>query len=99
MNVRRDESDLRAVDGTQLQAMLPGRVVAGSTGIHEWRDEIRREVPLWPWLLGAAAVTFLLEGWLSTRTAQRRITAAEGGALPPEKPRFRARMMGWRAGP
>jgi len=98
VNVRREESDLRSPDPAKLQAMLPGRVAAGSTGIHEWREEIRREVPLWPWLLGASALAFLLEGWLSARTAQRRIAAAEGGALSPEKPRFRARMMGWRAG-
>ena len=61
--------------------MLPGKVVAGQQGIREWREEIRREVPLWPWLLAAAALTFLAEGWLSARTAKWR-ESATGGNVP-----------------
>jgi len=98
VNVRREESDLRVPDAAKLQAMLPGRVVAGTKGIHEWREEIRREVPLWPWLLGAATLVFLTEGWASARAARWRVAAADGSAPLTEKPRFRARMMGWRAG-
>lgn len=76
VNVRRAESDLRALDSVKLQAMLPGRVVAGTQGIREWREEIRREVPLWPWLLGAAALVFLAEGKLSALAAQRRVASS-----------------------
>jgi hypothetical protein len=76
VNVRRAESDLRPLDVVKLQAILPGRVVAGTQGIRAWREEIRREVPLWPWLLAAAAVVFLTEGWMSSRAAKRRESAA-----------------------
>ncbi len=86
VNVRREESDLHAVEDVKLKAILPGRVVAGAQGVREWREEIRREVPLWPWLLGAAALVFLAEGWLSTRTAKLREVNA-GGELPKWIPR------------
>lgn len=72
VNVRRDESDLRPADGVKLASLLPGKLVAGPQGISEWRKEIRREVPLWPWLLAAAALVFLTEGWMSARAAGRR---------------------------
>jgi len=72
VNVRRAESDLRPVAAATLQAMLPGRVAAGPQGIREWREESRREVPLWPWLLAAAALVFLLEGRASALAANRR---------------------------
>lgn len=81
VNVRRAESDLRPLDAAELQAMLPGRVVAGTQGIREWRREIRREVPLWPWLLAAAALVFLAEGWTSSWFAKRRESSA-GGQTP-----------------
>ena len=77
----------------QLQAMLPGRLIAGEQGIREWREETRREVPLWPWLLAAAALIFMMEGWASTVAAKRR-EAAAGGAAPVTN---RARMPGRRA--
>jgi type VI protein secretion system component VasF len=60
-------------------------VVAGTQGIREWREEIRREVPLWPWLLAAAALVYLTEGWASAVAAKRRVIAAgglKGGARP-----------------
>jgi len=98
VNVRRAESDLRSVDSAKLQAMLPGRVVAGTQGIREWREEIRREVPLWPWLLAAAALIFLLEGLASAVAARRREAVAGGSAPVADGPRFRARMPGRRAG-
>jgi hypothetical protein len=94
VNVRRAESDLRATDSAKLQAMLPGRVVAGAQGIREWREEIRREVPLWPWVLGVAALVFLAEGWASAHAARRREAAAGGSAPVASGPRFRARAMG-----
>ncbi len=81
VNVRRAESDLRPVEAAKLQAMLPGKVAAGQQGIREWREEIRREVPLWPWFLTAAALVFLVEGWMSARAAKQRAMAA-GGGLP-----------------
>jgi hypothetical protein len=81
VNVRRDESDLRALDAAKLQAMLPGRVAAGTQGLREWRKEIRREVPLWPWLLAAAALVFLTEGWVGSRLAKHREISA-GGETP-----------------
>jgi hypothetical protein len=81
VNVRRAESDLRAVESAKLQAMLPGKLVSGQQGIREWREEIRREVPLWPWLLAVAALVFLTEGWMGARAAGRREVAA-GGATP-----------------
>jgi hypothetical protein len=93
VNVRRSESDLRPVDSAKLQAMLPGRLIAGEQGIREWREETRREVPLWPWLLAAAALIFMMEGWASTVAAKRR-EAAAGGAAPVTN---RARMPGRRA--
>lgn len=74
VNVRRAESDLRAVDSAKLQAMLPGKVIAGQQGVREWREETQREVPLWPWLLAAAALVYLAEGWLSARAASQRET-------------------------
>jgi hypothetical protein len=76
VNVRRAESDLRPMDAAKLQSMLPGRVVTGTQGIRAWREEIRREIPLWPWLLGAAAMVFLVEGWMSALAAKRRESAA-----------------------
>lgn len=79
VNVRRDESDLRPVDAARLQAMLPGKLVAGERGIREWRGEIRREVPLWPWLLAVAAIIYLTEGWLSARAAKLRERASADG--------------------
>jgi hypothetical protein len=81
VNVRRAESDPRALDAAELQAMLPGRVVAGTRGIREWRREIRREVPLCPWLLAAAALVFLAEGWAGAWFAKRREISA-GGETP-----------------
>ena len=78
VNVRREESELRPLAAEKLQAMLPGRVVAGTQGIREWREEIRREVPLWPWLLAAAALVYLTEGWASATAARRRAVAAGG---------------------
>lgn len=92
VNVRRSESDLRPVDSAKLQAMLPGRLIAGEQGIREWREETRREVPLWPWLLAAAALIFMMEGWASTVAAKRREAAA--GSAPVTN---RARMPGRRA--
>lgn len=81
VNVRREESDLRALDSVKLQAMLPGRVATGAQGIREWREEIRREVPVWPWLLALAALAFLAEGWMSTRAARQRAVAADGAGF------------------
>jgi hypothetical protein len=81
VNVRRAESDLRPVEALELQAMLPGMLVAGRQGIREWREEIRREVPLWPWLLTAAALVFLAEGRMSARAAKRR-EAGAGTKVP-----------------
>jgi hypothetical protein len=72
VNVRRDESELRPVDATKLQAMLPGKLVAGERGLRDWRGQTRREVPLWPWLLAAAALVYLSEGWLAARAAKLR---------------------------
>ncbi|MCU0780160.1 MAG: VWA domain-containing protein [Akkermansiaceae bacterium] len=83
-NTRREESDLRPVPAEVLAGMLPGRLVAGTEGVRAWREETRREVPVWPWLLGAAAVVFALEGWLSARAGQRRIAAA-GFDIPPSR--------------
>ena len=80
-NVRRAESDLRPVAAAKLQAVLPGRLATGNQGLREWRDDNRREVPLWPWLLAAAALVFVLEGWASARAAKQREVAA-GGAAP-----------------
>jgi len=99
VNVRRAESDLRPVDAAKLQAMLPGRVLAGTRGLREWREESRREVPLWPWLLGAAALVFLTEGLAAASAAKRRVAAAGGPAPLADGPRFRARAIGGRAGP
>ena len=82
----------------KLQAMLPGRVVAGTQGIREWREEIRREVPLWPWLLAAAALVFLLEGLGRQIAARRRAAAADGSAPLAGGPRLRATMTGRKAG-
>ncbi len=96
VNVRRAESDLRPLEQAKLQAMLPGRVVAGAQGVREWREESRREVPLWPWLLGAAALVFLAEGWISAAAAKRRSAAAGGAAVVADGPRFRARPSGGR---
>ena len=81
VNVRRAESELRPLDPGKLRAMLPGRLATGTGGIREWREAIRREVPLWPWLLAAAALVFIAEGWFSTRAAARRGVEA-GAALP-----------------
>jgi len=99
-NVRRAESDLRPVTAAKLQAMLPGRVATGHQGLREWCDDNRREVPLWPWLLAAAALVFVLEGWASARAAQRR-EVDPGGAAPAHTgaPRSRAWLMARKANP
>jgi hypothetical protein len=91
VNVRRAESDLRPLDAAKLQAMLPGRVMAGMQGIRDWRADSRREVPLWPWVLGALAVVFLIEGWASAVAAKRRVAAAGGSAVVTGTARFATR--------
>jgi hypothetical protein len=98
VNVRRAESDLRARDAAQLQTMLPGRVVAGTQGVREWRAAMSREVPLWPWLLAAAALVFLIEGRVSAVAAKRREAPVDGSTALANGPRFRSRMTGRRAG-
>jgi hypothetical protein len=99
VNVRRAESDLRPVDTAKLQALLPGRVLAGTQGVREWREAGGREVPVWPWLLAAAALVFLAEGWAGAAAAKRR-EAAAGGTVPSvgAASRFRARASGGRTG-
>ena len=89
VNVRRAESDLRPVPADRLAAMLPGRLATGTKGIREWRDEIRREVPLWPWLLGAAGLVFLAEMVASARAGERRLDAS--APAPPANSERRAR--------
>jgi len=89
VNVRRAESDLRPVNAPNLQAMLPGKMVAGEQGIREWREEMHREVPLWPWLLALAAAVYLAEGWMSARAAKRRELNADG-----DIPKWMARRAG-----
>lgn len=86
-NVRRAESDLRPGAAAKLQAMLPGRVAAGNQGLREWRDDNRREVPLWPWLLAVAALVFLVEGWVSAVAAKLRVVAAGEAAVNTSGPR------------
>lgn len=81
VNVRRDESDLRPLDAAKLQAMLPGKLASGEGGLREWRGEMSREVPLWPWLLAVAAMVYLTEGWLAARAAKLR-RQVSGGAVP-----------------
>ncbi|MBN8456885.1 MAG: VWA domain-containing protein [Verrucomicrobia bacterium] len=76
VNARRAESELRPLPSERLRTLLPGRLAAGTQGIREWRDEIRREVPLWPWLLGGAGLVFLAEIAASARAGSRRIEAA-----------------------
>lgn len=71
-NTRRAESDLGPVAPAMLESMLPGRLAAGRQGVRKWSEETRREVPLWPWLLAAAALVFLLEGQASALAASRR---------------------------
>jgi hypothetical protein len=87
VNARRAESDLRPMDAARLQAMLPGRVASGKQGIREWCEQNRREVPLWPWLLAAAAAVFLLEGRAAGMAAKRREVEAGGGSLISNGPR------------
>ncbi|MBC8126020.1 MAG: BatA domain-containing protein [Gloeobacteraceae cyanobacterium ES-bin-144] len=83
VNIRRAESDIRPLESHILQQMLPGRLMTGGQGLRGWREELRREVPLWPWLLGAAALTFLAEGWLSSIAAERReMTAGNVNSKP-----------------
>lgn len=77
VNARRAESDLRPESAAALQAMLPGKVTAGSTGLRDWRDANRRDVPLWPWLLAAAALVYVLEWRLSSVAAMLRQPAAD----------------------
>ena len=98
VNVRREESDLHPVNSEKLKATLPGRIASGSEGVRDWRDQIRREVPMWPWLLGVAVTVFLIEGWASMRAARRRELAAGGvaPAPPPTGPRARAGLWGRR---
>ena len=78
VNVRRDESDLHPVEPAKLSSMLPGKLVAGQEGIREWREEVRREVPVWPWILAAAAMVYLAEGRMSARAAGRREFRSNG---------------------
>lgn len=82
VNVRREESDLQPADAAFLTKILPGKIVAGQQGIREWREEIQREVPLWPWLLVATALVFLIEGRMSMRAAGRRDAAGGAAVIP-----------------
>ena len=82
VNVRREESDLRPVEAAKLSSMLPGRLAAGQEGIREWREEVRREVPVWPWILAAAAMVYLAEGRMSARAAARRDFGNSGNTPP-----------------
>lgn len=76
VNVRREESALQSLEAGRLSSMLPGKVASGLEGMRAWRDEARREIPLWPWLLAAAALTYLAEGWMSAAAARNRTAAA-----------------------
>ena len=86
VNVDRAESDLRPEDPAALQAMLPGKIAHGSEGMKDWREDVRREVPLWPWLLAAAALVFAMEGWLANRSARQR-GGMSMAAIPVVNPR------------
>ena len=91
-NVPREESDLRPVDTGWLQPLLPGQVGTGEAGLQAWRDEVGREVPLWPWLLTAAAVVYAVEGWWSARAGLRRaLRMAEDIPSPVRPPKRRGR--------
>lgn len=89
-NVRRSESDLTTTNTATLQAMLPGRVVAGSSGLKDWRDGNHRDVPLWPWMLAAAALVYLLEWRISSITAKQRMPDLERPSLAHRDRRARA---------
>jgi hypothetical protein len=71
-NVPREESDLRPVGREDLERWLPGQLGTGAAGVRAWRDEIGREVPLWPWLLAAASLVFAAEAWWSSRVGLRQ---------------------------
>ena len=71
-NVPRAESELRPADSAVLGRILPGRTGSGAEGMRAWRDEMGREVPLWPWLLGGAALVFVAEGWWGARSGSKR---------------------------
>jgi hypothetical protein len=90
VNVRRDESDLRPVEAAKLSSMLPGKVMAGQEAMREWREEVRREVPVWPWILAAAAIVYLAEGRMSARAAGRREARPNGPLFQGPERRQRA---------
>ena len=72
VNVDRAESLLRPKDPAALKSILPGTIAAGGKAVDAWRAEARRDVPLWPWLLAAAAMVFAGEGMLASRLASLR---------------------------
>lgn len=85
-NVAREESDLKSLTAAELERWLPGQVGIGSEGLRAWRDEIGREVPLWPWLLAAGAMVFAFEAWWSARVGQRQALRLAGGVADPARP-------------
>jgi len=98
VNVRRSESDLRPIDSQTLQAMLPGQLVTGTQGVQAWQQTSRHEVPLWPWLLAAAALVYLTEGRASARAATLRELTTGHITTPPSGLPTSARITARRAG-
>jgi hypothetical protein len=64
--------------------------MAGQEAMREWREEVRREVPVWPWILAAAAIVYLAEGRMSARAAGRREARPNGPLFQGPERRQRA---------
>ena len=81
-NVRREESDLRPLNPDALQRFLPGRLATGETAMTASERDAHRQIPLWPWLLAAAAMIYVAESWWSLRAAERRLKSSATSNRP-----------------
>ena len=77
VNVDRRESDLRAIEPSALQKIVPAETVAGLDELNLWLAKSRGVVPLWPVLLLLALGVFAAEACLANLLARNRAQGDE----------------------
>ncbi len=97
VNAPEHESDLEPISEDALAALTPHESIAGPDSLRAWLTQSRGMVPLWPWVLGLAALAFAAEGVASNLAARRR---AQGETTHIKTGRLNKRRLGspFRAG-
>ena len=91
VNVDPRESNLRPIDPAVLARIAPHELVTGLDSLQVWLAQARGQIPLWPLLLGAALLLFIVEAILSNLLARRR---SQGNTTHIETGRLNKRRMG-----